>query len=393
MNTKGAWLLAICVFGMIRAQAEPPAPAKSSTAQPPTSRGSYTVETAGVEAVISAVDDGYQYRAYVVRWHGARVLVSDPLAASGRAVGDDIRFIASRHDVHGERILSFTGLDQDTSRHGAAVQNAIPDSSATTQTAGIEEVLSAEEDGYRFTAYLVRWHDTQIGISDVLSRSHAAVGDSISFLAARTGVAGAHLLSFISVEQPATNGAASAQKPLAQPTLETGLVDEVLAAQSNGYRYRAYVVQWHGSRIVVTDEEAATQYRAGDSVTFLAQRMPSPDATQGGILRFLWNTGSDDNATRAFAGQTSSTRDEATVDEVLTAAVDGYRFVAYIVSWHGVRVAICDMFASTHYASGDHIVFPVDLAESSGRRRLSFMLFDFPRAAAMPAPAHAAALQ
>ena len=37
------------------------------------SRPSYTVETALIEQVVSAVDDGYQFDAYIVRWHGLRI--------------------------------------------------------------------------------------------------------------------------------------------------------------------------------------------------------------------------------------------------------------------------------------------------------------------------------
>jgi hypothetical protein len=379
MVMKGALLLAIGVCGLVRAEAVPP--------------GSFTVATASVETVISAVDGDYRFHAYVVRWHDARVLVSDPLAASDRAVGDNIRFIASRHEAGGNRLLSFTSVDQDAQRSGAPAANATADSSVTTATAPIEEVLSAEEEGYRFTAYLVKWHDAQIGISDVLSRSHAAVGDPIGFLAIHTTVAGEHLLAFNSADQPPAAVSPGAQKYSAPPASpETGLVDEVLAAESNGYPYRAYVIQWHGSRIVIADEGAATQYKAGDNVTFRAQRMPNPLTGPGGILSFLWNADHDDSAAKVFAGQASTGSDTAKVDEVLTAAVDGYRYIAYIVTWHGARVAISDMLATTHYAAGDRITFPVARAESSGQRSLSFMLFDFPRGGAAPDATHAAPL-
>jgi hypothetical protein len=81
----------------------------------------------------------------------------------------------------------------------------------------------------------------------------------------------------------------------------------------------------------------------------------------------ILNTGAETNAAEADAGHVSISNDDATVDEVLTAAHDGYRFVAYIVTWHGSRVAISDMFATTRYVAGESIVFPVSRAESPRR--------------------------
>jgi hypothetical protein len=55
-----------------------------------------------------------------------------------------------------------------------------------------------------------------------------------------------------------------------------------------------------------------------------------------------------------------------------------FRHVAYLVKWHGARVAVIDMFANTHYAVGDRICFPVSRIDSSSGRELSFMLFNLP---------------
>jgi hypothetical protein len=170
-NTKAAVLIAVCAIGALRAEAEagqtvePQAPA----AQVQTPRPAPTRETAVVEEVVSAVDAGYRFRAFVVRWHGARVLVSDPLAESQGDVGDSIRFIVSRHDLNGLRHLSFLSVDNDADRHRKATQVETPDSSVKsetpTATATIEEVLSAEDDGYRFNAYLATWRGTRIAVS------------------------------------------------------------------------------------------------------------------------------------------------------------------------------------------------------------------------------------
>jgi hypothetical protein len=80
----------------------------------------------------------------------------------------------------------------------------------------------------------------------------------------------------------------------------------------------------------------------------------------------------------------SMTTDTATVEEILTTQMNGYRFMAYIVKWNAARVAVSDVFASTHYAVGDRISFPVSRAESTGQRQLNFMLFNFEKPAASP---------
>lgn len=380
MNTKTVVLLTVCAIGALRAEAGQPPEPQSPAAQAQTSSPAFTDETALIEEVVAAVDDGYRFRACVVRWHGVRVLVSDPLADSHGGVGDSIRFIASRHDVDGMRLLSFTSVDHNADRHRSAPQKAIRDSTISSEDATIDEVLSAEDDGYRFTAYLATWHGTRIAISDPLARSHDVSGSPVTFVALHTGATGERLLSFVNTDQSAPAGSNRAERALARSTSpETGIVDEVLTTEAEGYLYRAYVVQWRGSRIVVSDQEAVTHYQVGDGVTFLSQRWALPGKTGGGVLSFAWSNTSDSSATPPFAGHLSTTNDTAAIEEVLTNQIESDRFVAYIVRWHGARVAISDVFASTHYAAGDCIVFPVSRSESSGQQQLGFMLFNFPR--------------
>ena len=57
--------------------------------------GYYTVEKAKVEQVFEAVEDGYQFIAYLVTWHGVHVIVSDPLSISAHIIGDEIEFMAN----------------------------------------------------------------------------------------------------------------------------------------------------------------------------------------------------------------------------------------------------------------------------------------------------------
>lgn len=385
MNTKTVVLLTVCSIGVLSAEAGQSADPQSPATQAQTSSPAFTHETAVIEEVIAAVDDGYQFRACVVRWHGTRVLVSDPLANSHGGVGDSIHFIASRHDVDGMRLLSFTSVDRDPDRHRSAPRKEDPDSSSTSETATIDEVLSAEDGGYRFTAYLATWHGTRIAVSDPLARSAGVIGGPVTFEAMHTGAAGERLLSFVNTYRPTTAGSNPAKPALARSiSPETGIVDEVLTAEADGYLYHAYVVQWRGSRIVVSDQEAATHYQVGDGVTFLSQRVAMPGKAGGGVLSFAWSNTSDGSPTPPLARHLSITKDTATIEEVLTNQVASYWFVAYLVRWHGARVAISDMFASTHYAAGDRIAFSVSRSESSGQQQLGFMLFNFPGIQPMP---------
>jgi hypothetical protein len=379
VNTKTVVLITVCAIGALTAEAGQPAEPQPPAAQEQTSSPAFTHETAVIEEVIAAVDDGYRFRACVVRWHGARVLVSDPLANSHGGVGDSIRFIVSRHDVDGMRLLSFTSVDHDADRHKSAPQKEIPDSSITSDTATIDEVLRAEDGGYRFTAYLATWHGTRIAVSDPLARSHGVIGGPVTFAAMHTGATGERLLSFINTDQSTAARSYRAERAPARSTApETGIVDEVLTTEADGYHYRAYVVQWRGSRIVVSDEEAVTHYQVGDGVTFLSQHLLMPGKAETGVLSFAWSNTSDGAAPLPFAGHISITNDTATIEEVLTNQVESCRFVAYIVRWHGARVAISDMFASTHYVAGDRLEFPVSRSEASGQQQLRFMLFNFP---------------
>jgi hypothetical protein len=375
VNTKTVVLITVCAIGALRAEVGQAAEPQSPSDQAQTSSPAFRNETAVIEEVIAAVDDGYRFRACVVRWHGARVLVSDLVANSN--VEDSIHFIASRHDVDGKRLLNFTSVERDADRHGSAPNKKTPGSSITSETTTIDEVLAAEDAGYRFIAYLAKWHGTRIAISDPLARSYGVIGGPVSFLAMHMGATGELMLSFANSVQPTAAASNRAKSGLTRSTSpETGIVDEVLTTEADGHLYRAYVVQWRGSRIVLSDEEAVTRYQVGDGVTFLSQRSLLPGKADG-VLSFAWSDTSDGSATAPFAGHISTTNEMATVEEVLTNQVESFRFVAYIVKWHGARVAVSDMFASTHYAAGDRLVFPVSRSESSGQQRLSFMLFKF----------------
>jgi len=58
-------------------------------------------------------------------------------------------------------------------------------SSFETMTASVQKVFSAEQEGHRFIAYLVKWKEFDVIVSDPLGRTNFKVGDEIGFMAQR----------------------------------------------------------------------------------------------------------------------------------------------------------------------------------------------------------------
>jgi hypothetical protein len=312
-----------------------------------------------------------------VRWHGTRVLVVDPLAKSHLSVGDNLNFIASQHDVSDKRILSLilTGPACKCDGKPAAAQNA--NAAAKTAVGLVEEVLSTQENGYRFVAYIVQAQGSRIAVSDPLAQSHHVVGENISFLALSNSAAGNPVMTFLAMPS-AENPQAQHQTALTKSE-HTGVIEEVLRTNDDGFGYSAYILNALGGRIVVEDLPAAVPHRVGDQLSFVSQRIESPNSLGPGILRF---EASAPEADKQEGVNLSMTQETATVEEALSLQSDGYRYVAYIVKWHGARVAVSDAFSNTSYAVGDRINFPASRATSSSGRQLSFLMFSFDKSAA-----------
>lgn len=61
---------------------------------------SMEILTAKVEKVFKFADsDGFQFVAYQVSYKGSNVIVEDPIGSTNLAVGDELRFMAIRHDL------------------------------------------------------------------------------------------------------------------------------------------------------------------------------------------------------------------------------------------------------------------------------------------------------
>lgn len=337
--------------------------------------------SAAVEEVVAGEDAGFRSVAYVVRWHGARVLVEDPLARSRLGVGDNLNFIASHHDASDKRLLSFIFAGaackcDDKSHKQDAAQDGY--SGAKTMVGLVEEVLSAEEDGYRFVAYIVQAQGSRVAVSDPLAQSHHAVGENISFLTIRNNVTGNRIMAFLAIP-PEENSTQAQRRTALTKSEHSGVIDEVLTTNVDGFGYTAYILDSLGGRIVVEDVAGAIPHRVGDQLSFVSQRIDGPNSTGSGILRF---EPSGPEADKQEGVNLSMTQETATVEEALRVQSDGYRYVAYIVKWHGARVAVSDALSNTNYAVGDRINFPASRATSSSGRQLGFLLFSFDKSLA-----------
>lgn len=71
----------------------------------------------------------------------------------------------------------------------APVTPDLPGSFETLE-APVLKVFSAEQDGFKFIAYVVKWQDSEVIVSDPLGRSNFNEGDQIRFLAQKVRIPG-----------------------------------------------------------------------------------------------------------------------------------------------------------------------------------------------------------
>jgi len=165
-------------------------PAEPSVLSPPINH-----ENGVIEEVLTADDGGYRMRGYVVNWRGSHVFVSGA-PAEPRQSGANLDFTVYRSSVNGQRGLRFAinQIGDDASVAQDEGRNA--QVSITSGTAKVEDVLTADNDGYRFVAYLVHWHDRRVAVVDPLLHPVRSVGDQIDFRVFHTGANENRQLSF-----------------------------------------------------------------------------------------------------------------------------------------------------------------------------------------------------
>jgi hypothetical protein len=340
-------------------------------------------EVGVVEDIISMEQDGYRFRAYVVSWHGSRVLVSDPLAQTTLGEGDNLHYIAIRTKLpNGQLLLDFVSTERaDHTLPPSTAPPPLPnmDVSSSTASGAIEDVLSAQDGGYRFTGYVVRYQGQRIALVDRSQQAPRTIGDEIRFMEMRSNISRRRLTGF---QMLSTSSVAAANAGRAGRTVSTnGVVTEVLSAQIDGYRYLAYVVQWHEAELLLPDESASTDYRVGDTVPFTARYLQTTPPLAH-LVRFelvLVSGAVPDPFSAGTIGSLATKAVSATVNQVLTGNVDGDLYRAYIVNWNGQRVGVTDEFATTHFVVGQRIALPVTRSDAGGSKRLMLMIFNFPK--------------
>lgn len=83
-----------------------------------------------------------------------------------------------------------------------------------------------------------------------------------------------------------------------QPALPIGMtggyetaqskIVKVYSAEQEGARFRAYVVNWKGNEVIVSDMLGETDKKVGEDITFMAQRIEIPqDDEKIRLLQFM----------------------------------------------------------------------------------------------------------
>jgi len=107
MNLAQSAILSFCISGgMFAQQSEKALPTDN------TSANAVETNTATVEKVFKIEDDGFQYIAYQITYHGKQVIVEDPTCISNYSIGERLRFIVCRNDMtkshsNGKKLIAF----------------------------------------------------------------------------------------------------------------------------------------------------------------------------------------------------------------------------------------------------------------------------------------------
>ena len=180
--------IGLCSIPSIGADAQPPGSQRSLA--PPINH-----EVGRVEEVITAADEGYRFRAYVLTWRSMRIVVAgDP--DQSHVTGDNLDLLVYRSEENGRKILRFATNTSASSENDVDRESIGSSASITMGTARIEDIVSAESDGYRFEGYFVNWHDKRVFVVDPQSAPAHATGETINFRVLRTGLGATQRLSF-----------------------------------------------------------------------------------------------------------------------------------------------------------------------------------------------------
>ena len=133
----------------------------------------------------------------------------------------------------------------------------------------IEEVLTADDGGYRMRGYVVNWRGSRVFVSGAPAEPRQA-GANLDFTVYRTSVNGQRSLRFAIAQIGDDASVAQDEGRNAQVSITSGTakVEDVLTADNDGYRFVAYLVNWHDKRVVVVDPLLHAARSAGDQIDF-----------------------------------------------------------------------------------------------------------------------------
>jgi hypothetical protein len=133
----------------------------------------------------------------------------------------------------------------------------------------ITEVLSAEDGGYRMRGYIVTWRGSRVFVSGAAADPRQ-VGGSLDFTVYRSALHGKRGLRFTVAQAGDDTSVAQDEGRNSQVSITSGTakIEDVLAADNDGYSFVAYLVNWHDRRVAVVDPSLHTPKSVGDQIDF-----------------------------------------------------------------------------------------------------------------------------
>ena len=123
----------------------------------------------------------------------------------------------------------------------------------------------------RRLALFVRHHLTTV------CESHPSVSIRVVCLLALLAIAGLGSAEDCVTEAPQTvNGMTAEFESCA------AVIDEVISANSEGYRFIAYAAKWKGQRVIVSDFNGESDFVVGDHIFFTVMKSPPLNKTATG---------------------------------------------------------------------------------------------------------------
>ena len=133
----------------------------------------------------------------------------------------------------------------------------------------IDEVLTADDGGFRMRGYLVTWRGSRVFVLGVPTDPRQS-GAILDFTVYRSSVNGQRGLRFMVAPTGGDATVAQDESRNSQVSITSGTakVEEVLAVDNDGYSFVAYLVNWHDRRVAVVDPFVHTPRAVGDQIDF-----------------------------------------------------------------------------------------------------------------------------